>query len=358
MNKFSIQPEAQPYIDALKSLIPAGVHTSPSLEASCLVNLPVVTVSVGSDAPPGIRAEAFIKALEHIIDTKLQGKDRDNGQVLFGLGEWAGVPTRERHAKVAKSHDRHWTWENFRKEPLDKFLFAVYLKLYREGERANPHMSMTSNPGNESNTQMRSGLVGGSYVTNRYESIYNLPSEPGMPREFLQVREIMATRDGLEVWRQSTRWWNKNIEELPDLTLFGPGTLSIVLDARLKRTKKPGRVYVTEVKFPHALKAKDSTKFTILKRHQVSFDEVVCEGKRDWHGLLGLVTPTNQAVVSVRFPNDVVPQSIWYFEDLPEWLVPGIASDDNILTADSSGFATHTWNDLLLGHSYGLAWIW
>lgn len=360
MDKFSIQPAAQPYIEALKALIPTGVHTSPSLETSCLIDLPIVITNTSQQAPAALRADTFINCLEQVVNSKLQGNDQKTAQILFGLGEWAGVPMRDRYEKTAKLHNRHWKWENFRKEPLDRFLLAVYIKLYREGERISSSVPPTtaSNPGHESSPRSRQSLVGGNYITNRYESLYNLPSAPGKPRQFLQTREITATRNGVEAWRQSSRYWGKGLDELPEQVLFGPGTLGVTYDARLERTDKPGRAYVTEVKFPHPLKAGDRTKFAILKTHRVEFDEVVHEGWRDWCGLLGITVQIERAIVGVRFPPGITPRTLWYFEDLPEWLAPGVASEDNTLSVDGSGFVTHSWDAPLFGHSYGLAWMW
>jgi hypothetical protein len=361
MEKWKIPIEAQPFVDALRELISPGIQAATTLELSPLVDLNVVTTKTGPGAPAAARADFFIEELERIIKEKMQGNDRERALCLFALDAYAGIPARKRYEKIASLHDKHATWESYRKEPLDRFLVAVYLKLYREGVKtsimAAPIQGATSV--NDSNPRAaRQGFVGGDYIINKYESIYNLPTEPGKPREFLQVRQITATSDGVEAWRQSTRWWNKNVDELPDFTLFGPGKLALTYDARLKRTDKPGRVYVTEVKFPQSLKEGDHAEFAILKSHNVTFEEVVHEGWRDWCGLLGVTIPIENAVESVHFPDAFTPRKVWYFEDLPEWLVPGVASEDNTLIVDSSGFVTHTWRDLLLGHSYGLAWVW
>jgi GMP synthase (glutamine-hydrolysing) len=48
------------------------------------------------------------------------------------------VPVRPQHRyrAVAKLYNQHWTWENYRKEPLTRHLLAVYLALKREAEIA------------------------------------------------------------------------------------------------------------------------------------------------------------------------------------------------------------------------------
>lgn len=359
MDKFSIPPQARPYTDALRSLIPAGVHATPALDTSCLVDMPVVIAEVGPDVSAAHRAEAFIGCLEQIIEKRLQGVDQKASRILFGLGEYSGMPQRDRYLKSAQLYDPHWKWENFRKEPLDKLLLAIYLKLYREGEITDPAPSaLISNAGNRGTAPTRTGLARGNYVTNRLESTYNLPSEPGKPRQFLQVRKITATSDGMDRWRQTARWWRWNVEELPSLTLFGPGTVSIIHDSFLERTDKPGRAYVIEAKLPQPLKAGESTIITLLTQHPVNFDEIVHERWRDWHGLLGVTSPLEYYKVSIHFPPGRIPSTIWYFEDVPDWLAPGIASSDNTIEADSSGFITRTWENLRLGDCYGLAWIW
>jgi hypothetical protein len=356
MDKFSIPAQAQPYVDALRGLLPTGVHASSTLDSSCLMELTVVAAAVNHDDSPARRAEAFMDCLERLADTKLQGVDQKISRILFGLGEWAGVPQRDRYEEAAKAVNSKWKWENFRKDPLDRFLLAVYLKLYREGEITSS--TTPPNPENPNSMPQRTGIVGGPYIVNRYESTYNLPSQLGQSRHYLQTRTITATCDGVEVWRQSARWWRFNIEELPEVSLFGSGTLSIISDAPLERTNKPGRVYVTEVRFPKPLNAGETTTFTLLKQQSVDFDELTHVGWRDWHGLIGITNQMERVTVSVRFPGARIPGTIWYFEDLPEWLAPGVASSDNSVEADNSGFITRAWENLLIGHSYGLAWIW
>jgi hypothetical protein len=123
---------------ALRALITPGLYTAP-LEDSALIDLPVVRARAGQDASPGTRAQFFIAALEEVVETILQGPDRQAAKILFGIDDWSGKPVRDRHHAVAKLRSRHWTWEsNYRKEPLARDLKTVLLALYRLADRDEP----------------------------------------------------------------------------------------------------------------------------------------------------------------------------------------------------------------------------
>lgn len=136
MEKLILPVPDAPYIHALRGLIRTGVMADPSLEQSPLVDLPVVLQRSGPDASVTKRAYIFIELLQHVITHRLSGKEATTATILFGLDEYAGLPIQDRYKTVAKLYNPHWTWENFRKEPLTRHLLAIYLALKREAEIA------------------------------------------------------------------------------------------------------------------------------------------------------------------------------------------------------------------------------
>jgi GMP synthase (glutamine-hydrolysing) len=138
-SQLNIPATDRSYVDALRALIRNGVMAAPGLENSPLVDLPVVVKRVGPGASPERRAHAFIEALREVIRTRLEGRDADIAAMLFGLGDFAGMPIQERYRMVAQSYNPYWTWDSYRKEPLTRQLLGVYLALKREAElRAEP----------------------------------------------------------------------------------------------------------------------------------------------------------------------------------------------------------------------------
>jgi len=148
------------------------------------------------------------------------------------------------------------------------------------------------------------------------------------------------------------------VEEIPEITLFGGGRLSITYDGPFPHAAEPARIYVTEVTFPEPLRKEDRFRFALLKRHSVEFDEIVREGWQDSFGLTALQTPTETATLSVRFPEKKLPRRVWHYEDIPDWLLPGVSTEANELEVSEEGFATFTWTKLFVGFCYGLAWDW
>lgn len=134
MEKLLIPAADVPYIDALRALIRTGATAAPSLEQSPLITLPVVLQQSDIRASASKRAYVFIKTLNNVIAERLTGKEAETAMILFGLGAYAGVPIQDRYHAVAKLYSPHWTWENYRKEPLTRHLLAVYLALKREAE--------------------------------------------------------------------------------------------------------------------------------------------------------------------------------------------------------------------------------
>jgi predicted ATPase len=136
MDDRSSRDQLQPLLAALRELITPGVYAA-ALEDSPLVDLPTVTARTGAGAPRAVRAQAFIELLESVIAGRLSRTDKAAASILFAVGDWAGVPVRERHYQVARLRNKHWTWErNYRKEPLSRDLLTVLRALLREGDAA------------------------------------------------------------------------------------------------------------------------------------------------------------------------------------------------------------------------------
>lgn len=134
MDKLNIPTADAPFVDALRTLIRTGVTAAPSLERSPLIDMEIVLLQNGTEASPTKRAHTFVKVLRQIIQHRLEGKEAQTATILFGIGEYAGVPIQDRYRAVAKLYSPYWTWENYRKEPLTRHLLAVYLALKREPE--------------------------------------------------------------------------------------------------------------------------------------------------------------------------------------------------------------------------------
>lgn len=363
MKKFEIPEQAVPYLDALAKLVSAGVHAAVSLEASPLIDMPLVGYKTGSGAPRGHRALVFIQELEKVVQQQLAGNDTKKALCLFGLGDYAGKPEIERHRQFAKLYDKNATWDTVRREPLTRFLFTVYLALVREGERvlseSGAEFKQEVAHVSDSTPQSRriNRLDAGSYSLSSFEQLYNLPRRRGDPREFLQVRELVAADDGVETWRAATRWWGKGADEHPELTLFGPGELSVIYDGKLPHSRS-ARVITSEVRFPRPLKKDEHIRFVILRRHQTAFEELVRPGWQDSAGITQVTIPIQSGTVGIRFPESERPSRVWHYEDLPDFLIPGIAAEDNTLPVDASGFVSFSWRDLIIGLSYGIGWEW
>jgi len=366
MERFSISTQAKPYVEALRALIGPGIGSA-HLEESLLIELPAVTATAGTEASAGVRASAFIELLNRVINDRLVKNDRRVAKILFGIDEWAGTSARDRHYEAAKTRNKNWSWENnYRKEPLIRDLYMIFLALYREGDRTVGEVTEATRPGKEqvAATTYRRGRadnnrhVGGDYSVVSYDLTYNLPARSGERREFLYAREITALGDGVETFRQSSHWWGKDITSRPELALFGPGRLTITHDGPYPRSDQPARIYVAEVKFPKPLQKGERAKFAIVKTQDVPFEELVRDGWRDSYGLFGVVVPIERATINIRFPEAVQPRTVWHFEDLPDWLAPGTPTEATQLEPDGSGYVTYNWTNLTLGSCYGLAWEW
>lgn len=134
MDKLQIPEEAATYIDALRSLIRTGAAAAPLLEQSPLIDLPVVLQQCDRNASATKRAHVLITVLQDVTTHRLTGKESETAAILFGFDTYAGMPLQDRYRAVARLYNTHWTWENYRKEPLTRHLLAVYLALKREAE--------------------------------------------------------------------------------------------------------------------------------------------------------------------------------------------------------------------------------
>src|SRR6266540_5359117 len=355
VKKFEIPAEAKPYTEALRELIRSGVRSSPALEMSPLVDLPAVQ-RVAPPASATQRADAFVAVLETVIRQRLAGKSQAAALTLFAYGDSAGMSMGDRYRKVAKLFNAHWTWENFRKEPLDRLLLEIYLALYREGQ-ANAVESMSHSDVANPSSGLRAVTAGGNYALISREVLYNFPASDGEPREIIDVREIEATTDGMEVWEQNFYHWGKGPVETPAATLFGPGELSITHDSVLKTGPLPGRTYNLRVRFPKPLRKGERVRFAIYRKQDVRLGDFV---RPQWHDgwCFTPVIETQEFTLSIRFPRGMRPSRVWHYEDLPEKLAPGVPTDTNTIEPDSTGFVSFLWREPRLGLSCGLEWEW
>jgi hypothetical protein len=357
MEKFTIPSAAKPYVDELKEIARTGAAAFPRLENLELVNLPVVIAEAGDASTSRDRARAFISILKRVVAGNLTGKEVKTAKLLFALDEYAGVPTRDRYDQVARLHNPRWKWENFRKEPLDRHLFSVYLELYREGDQAAVKGSPEASAEETREVTPKLLLAGGRYRIVSRELTYNFPHAEGSPREVIDRREIEAVADNVEAWRQTVYFFGKGTTDAPDFTLFGPGKLSVLGEHPLNRAYKSGRAYQLEVKFPEPLMLGQRTQFMIYSRHVVPLNNLVRDNYHDgWK--MAPVVPTSHFSITVRFPDHRLPARVWHYEDLPEALAPGSPSEMNTLAVDEFGVATYSWTSMLVGYAYGIEWEW
>lgn len=352
VERFKIPDEVKPHADALRRIAPVGISAAPDLESSPLLELDVVRQEAGPAATPQKKAVALTAALVRITTVgqpgALMGKDREAAVRLLGLDDWAGVPSRHRYEAIAKLYDKRWTWENFRKEPLDRLLFTVYLGLHRLGQLHGPAVSV-------SDGHQRPAF---DYRLRDFDITYRMPRGSGQAREDLEVREIEALVDGVASWQAPTRYWGKAADRGPEITLFGPGELTVHADSSIVGTEgDAGRAYVTKVVFPVPLRRGESVRFTLLKRQEVDYAELV---RHEWQDCRSVtpVLPIDRLSVRVCFPNADAPSEVWRFSELEDWLVPGVPADDSKLDVDIGNSTAWSWNDLRIGMSYGIGWRW
>lgn len=352
MEKLEIPASYTPFIAALRELIRTGAIAAPNLESSPLIDLPVVRQYSGTGASPAKRAYAFIKVLQQVIHQRLEGKEAETANILFGFEGYAGVPIQDRYRAVAKLYNPYWTWENYRKEPLTRHLLAVYLALKREGALTDGLYIKNEHP-----RKARSGLVGQDWLLEQFDSTFMLPAEQGRPLESIQTRRLRAVCDKIDVYRHYAYVRERGVSAVPQLSLLGAGTVKVI-DSYADPSNNL-RIYVTEVRFPEPVQYGDSIEFTLHKRVDAEFERVIQKKGWDWYGLVTLASPVESARIGVRFPAHARPASVWRYEDIISGLTrPGAPTDDTRLAVDSSGFVDYRWNDLSAGYSYGIALNW
>jgi hypothetical protein len=222
--KFEVPKEAEPYVSAMRGLLQPGVHSARPLESSVLLDLIAVQNEAGGQTTPAELTAAFIKLLKEIVKDDLEGKSRDTAELAFALGEHQGKSSKIRYVAIGELHETDW--DSYRKTGLPKLLLNIYTQFYLRG--APPRQDVNRNTEEIGVAErMEPPVIGGDFVLDRYEHLYNLPKTPGDPHERVVIRDITATKDGVDAYRQGFLWWGKRVDELPTLTLFGSGKLSI-----------------------------------------------------------------------------------------------------------------------------------
>ncbi len=351
MDKLHLPEKSLPYISALRGLIRTGAAASPTLESSLLIDLPAVWQRCTPSASSLKRSHVFIKLLHHVITQRFEGKDSETALILFGYDRYAGVPIQDRYRAVAKLYNPHWTWENYRKEPLLRHLLLVYLALEREAELASTAPLFGSQP-----QPAQHGLIGQDWVLESFEGFYNFPAQPGQPLEIVQTRRLRASSNGATVWQHSAFWRERGVSSIPQIALFGPGTASVT-DTHLDPTTGM-RVFVTKVQFPQPIAYGQVVEFTLVKRVDVHHEQLVPLIGRDWFGLNVLASPAEHIKIGLQFPGKR-PQKVWRHENI----ISGLTRSDphtseNQLAIDNTGFVSHTWSDASAGLSYGISLEW
>jgi hypothetical protein len=181
---------------------------------------------------------------------------------------------------------------------------------------------------------------------------------PGEPREFLEVREVRATKNGMAYWQLGSRHFGKDPDKSPTITLFGPGTLETVVDTDIPGGVRRARAHINRVVFPRPLQQGETARFGLVRRQAVEYSDLVARsGWRDQRDVTPVV-PVHHLDFGVKFPAADRPSSVWHFEDMPEYLGPGAPNESNLLEPDDSGYVSFSWDGLMIGHSYGIAWRW
>jgi hypothetical protein len=352
MERLSIPAGDMRFVEALRELIRTGVMAAPGLESSPLIDLPIVQTHSGAGASAAKRAYIFIKILQQVIKQRLEGKDAETANILFGFEGYAGVPIQDRYRAVAKLYNPYWSWENYRKEPLTRHLLTVYLTLKREAEVQNSIFLPSGHP-----RKARSGLVGQDWMLERFEGIYTLPSEQGQPLEAIQTRRLRAVCGKIDTYRHPTYVRERGVSSVPHTSLLGSGKVTVT-DTHLDPLTHV-RIYITEIKFPKPIAYGESIEFTLVKRVDAKFEEVIQDEGWDWYGLVSLASPAESASIGLRFPALKRPRAVWCYEDIISGLVrPGSPNKKNRLSIDESGFTSCSWSDLSAGYSYGMSLRW
>ena len=148
----------------------------------------------------------------------------------------------------------------------------------------------------------------------RFDGLYNLPTEEGQPIEVVQTRRLRAISDHVSVWRQEAYVKERGLSGLPEVTLFGPGEIAII-DTHVDSATGM-RIFITEVRFPEPIRYGQSIEFTLTRRVQAKLDHVIQSKGWDWYGLVTLKSPMEYASIGLRLPPGRLPRAIWRYEDI------------------------------------------
>ncbi len=370
MARYQVPPGAQPFIQQLRRLIAPGVSAAQLPASSELLTLPFITELSRSEGLPPIAAlSTAIRAVSLEDNARpgtaavLQGREREMARVLFAVGEYAGIAASNRRRAAARIYyeggegrpytDAEWNrvatrkWDSFSKGPLDRLLVAVLTAL-------------TSS--RKSSEQTRVGPAAARvtgedpYRIALYDVHYNFPRVAGQPRLILETR-VIVPNSPLSSWRQTFRYWGKNPDEPPQVTLFGLGTLTISDDAPYALGDEEGRAFAMNITYEKPLPEGEEFRFALLHRHAVDFQRLTRTGWRDQRDLVPAKT-VDEARISVRFPPDRTPGVVWVYAGMADWLAPGEPVEGSVRAPDGSGFVTETWRTLEKGLAYGIAWRW
>lgn len=332
----------------LRGLIRTGLSGSPHLDQSILLTLPIVTKEAGHAAHVTRKATTFIHIFERIVRVRLSGKDRDTALILFAIDTYAGLPMQDRYRMAAKLYHPHWTWENYRKEPLTRLIDTIINHLEREAELVYVPTH---------NAEKAIGLIGQQWHTVEYKSYYQFPAGPGDPIVGTQHRILRSMTDGCQVWSYRIRWKLKGRSEAPSVELLGPGTVCIT-DVWTNTTTGLGFA-VVRVELPTPVHTHDITSVSLLIRLPCDFTELTRPGRADWFGLLPAVNTMQQLTVGLRFPKQSIPRAIWKHEALYDGLVhAGIPTQTTTLHLDQNGYVEYTWSPAENGYSHGISMEW
>lgn len=350
MQKLTVPPDAVPYVNALRDLIRTGATAAPSLQSSVLLELPVVLEMSGTSASVHRRSHVFLELLQHITNKRLTGADTASANILFAFGEHAGLPAQDRYREVAKLYHPHWTWENYRKDPLTRLLLAVYYALCREAEVVRDG-TMAQRP-----RPAQNGLLGQDWALERFEGVWNLPAKPGDPVTIWQTRTIRCLAEEASVLRYRMRWWARGTDNVPVITLQGKGEVKTVDTYVIEDTDI--HILISDIIFPRTLGYGETIDFTLLKTVPVNFKHYKVHS-HDWYGNHHSGTPAKYIKVGVTIPPALAPQAIWKHENISDGFTHyGTPTPETLLTPDSKGYVEAEWQQPAAGHSYGVVVRW
>lgn len=332
----------------LRILIRSGLTGSATLHHSPLLGLAIVRAEAGDHASAQRKAAAFMRIFERVVHLRLTGKDRDTARVLFALGAYAGYPMQDRYRAAAKLYHPHWTWENYRKEPLTRLLITLINILERETELAYQPSH---------NTQKTIGLIGQQWQTDEYVGHYSFPDVAGTRIIAAQERVLRSMTDGVDVWSYRIRWKLKGSLLPPSVELQGPGTISLT-DAWSDAETGIGFA-VVRVKLPRPVSMHNTVKVSVLLALPCNYDELIRPGRNDWFGLLPAVNTIQKLSVGLRFPRASRPKKLWKHEELYDGIAhAGSPTADTLLTLDETGYMEYMWSPAEIGYSHGISMEW